>query len=217
MRLTSWFFIFVVGAAALAGGAFLASELLSVSAPPRALIANIGATRLQFPSPYWRYANVDSQTDRIDLIALAPDFRPGGNNPRALPGPGKSAVAGKNQIFLTLVPAEGPDPVERPVNVYGRFLDAEVREGPDGLMLRRFEAGTPYENEDLYISPPDGRDFAARCSRQPSPGDGLPDTCLVDFRVEGVDAQMRFSAEILGQWRILRENAARFVAGAILR
>ena len=49
--------------------------------------------------------------------------------------------------------------------------------------------------------------------RPRSPPDGLPDTCIQDFRIGALDVQMRFSPNLLAQWERLREGARRLVEG----
>ncbi|MFM9974721.1 MAG: hypothetical protein ACKVON_09145, partial [Beijerinckiaceae bacterium] len=80
------------------------------------------------------------------------------------------------------------------------FLDPFTFENPGGLLMKRFVADSPYADEDLFIAPPDGRVFAARC-RKPGKGaneDG--EACIWRFRQSGADVQLRFSTALLPQW-----------------
>ena len=95
------------------------------------------------------------------------------------------------------------DPVEQPVLLYSRFLERDAWQNPGGLIMRRFRAGTPYEGEELYLSAPDERNFAARCPRQLR-SDGLPeDLCLWQTRANGLEIQVRFLPRYLVQWQDL--------------
>mgnify|MGYP003350395993 CR=1 FL=1 len=99
------------------------------------------------------------------------------------------------------------DPSERMEKLYGRFLERDVWTHPGGLFMRRFENASPYEREDLYFAPPEGRRFAARCVRPAQPPDGLPNMCVSEFRQRGLDAQIRFSPDLLPDWERLHEGS----------
>ena len=72
--------------------------------------------------------------------------------------------------------------------------------------MRRFEAGSPYDREELYIAPPEGRTFYARCMRPIQPPDGLPESCISEFRQGGLDIRVRFNPELLPHWSQLTEG-----------
>ena len=94
---------------------------------------------------------------------------------------------------MTVTPKdEGLDPTERPAQLYARFLDRETLEGPGGLILRHFEASSPYDLEELYIAPPDGRSFFARCPKPARRDAGK--SCLSMFRDGGIDVELRYRA-----------------------
>ena len=107
-------------------------------------------------------------------------------------------------IFLTIRPKDPTiDPADRPAKLYARFLETTGWSHPGGLVMRRFENGSPFEREELYMTPPEGRVFAARCARPIQPPDGLPNTCISEIRIEGLDVQMRFSPDMLVNWETL--------------
>ncbi|MFH6783241.1 MULTISPECIES: hypothetical protein [Methylobacterium] len=85
-----------------------------------------------------------------------------------------------------------------PVRRYARFLTAEAQPLPEGLMRRRFRAGTPFEGEDLYLAEGEGRRFAARCAtgRIPEPDAA----CQSEVRIGTLSLRLRFSAERLPAW-----------------
>lgn len=115
-------------------------------------------------------------------------------------------------LLLTItVQDKSIEPSTRVRQLYARFLSSTAWASAGDLVLRRFAAGTPYEDEDLYISPPDGQDFWARCKRQ----DGLEpiaEGCLSEFRIGNLDIQAKFSKSVLPQWKPLtaaiRESVA---------
>ncbi|GGK46250.1 hypothetical protein [Salinarimonas ramus] len=108
-------------------------------------------------------------------------------------------VAGA-MIGVTLVPADdAPPPAVRPAQLYNRFLEPSAATTPDGLIVRRFAPGTPYEGETLHLAPPQGRVFAARCLEgEAAAGVRLP--CLAEIRRGGLDAQVRLPREALREW-----------------
>lgn len=198
--------------------ALAAWRLWPSSLPDEAQVFTVGGHRLRFAADYLRSSDV-ADADRVDLLVLAPDFTPAAESPQRLPAPGESGQKGRAQIFIALTPAPklesgaaGASPAER----YGPYLGAEALVADGGLLRRRFEDNSPFAGEDLYMAPPDGEEFAALCQRPKIPADGLPDTCLAEFRVENILAQIRFDPVWLGQWSALRANALLLVRGAIL-
>ncbi len=140
-------------------------------------------------------------SDRLSFIAAFPGFSPLAARDRAA----------KNRVALTITPKDDTlDPAERPARLYARFLTPETKDGPGGLVLRDFEPASPYDFERLYVAPPDGRAFFARC---PKSENGAPDEgCLTVFRTGGVDVELRYAPELLEQWDALIDGARNFVA-----
>ena len=201
----------VVAALAATGvGALLVYDSLSAGAR-RAQGGDtyVGNVRLRLPSAYARFpiGRRGGMHDRLDLAAFAPSLQPAGD----------AAASTRNDlVFITLTRAEPTvDPADRPVKLYARFLEEESWSEPSGLLLRRFQAGSPYAFEDLYIAPPEGRAFSARCTRVREKPDGLPETCLTDLRIGGLDAQLRYAPDLLPQWQALIDSAQRFIGGMI--
>ena len=56
--------------------------------------------------------------------------------------------------------------MERVQTIYPRYLVAEPAAGPDGLTLRGFRDGTPYQGEELVFESKAPEHFLARCSLQ---------------------------------------------------
>ncbi len=130
----------------------------------------------------------EGHRDRLDLVLGWPDIR-------TVP------LAGQQRIFVALAKADmGLDPGERSADIYARFMEAETWSGQGGLVVRRFKANSPYGGEELHLTAPDGRVFAARC---PQPGSALDTTfqgCLWMLRQQGFDLQVRFPADLLADW-----------------
>jgi hypothetical protein len=165
----------------------------------------IGKIRLAVPSDYIRFehARFGGRLPELDLMAEAASFRPVQAEAKV---PVNEDTSSKT-VFFTLTPAGGTlSPAERTTRLYARFLEADHWEHPGGLIMRRFQSGSPYQNEDLYIAPPEGRLFAARCPRPRNPPDNLPQTCLSNIRIDGIDIRVRFSATLLSDWRKLFEG-----------
>ncbi|MGA8173025.1 MAG: hypothetical protein WB816_19650 [Methylocystis sp.] len=150
--------------------------------------------------------------DRLAFVVAFPDFA---SPPRAekAPSPERLAERARGNVLITVsLKDDGVDPADRPMRLYARFLEAETVAGPGGLVMRRFEQGSPYDLEQLYVAPPDGRDFFARCPKPASNGDGPGEMCLSLFRVDGLDVELRFAPELLENWEVLNEGARAFVA-----
>jgi len=107
-----------------------------------------------------------------------------------------SVLPGLMRVTATRAP-ETEAPLS-PARRYARFLTAEAQPLPEGLMRRRFRAGTPFEGEDLYLAEGEGRRFAARCAtgRVPEPDAA----CLSEVRIGTLSLRLRFSAERLPAW-----------------
>jgi hypothetical protein len=149
-------------------------------------------------------------SERIDLVALFPEMHPAGIPPATTTA--LTAQDSRRLVFVAILRGDGVlDPSERPQELYGRFLEPDTWQNPGGLLLRRFEAGSPYEDEELFIAPPDGRVFAARC-RKPGKGtESIGEACLWRFRQAGADVQVRFSVDILPQWEPMAMGVGRLL------
>ena len=139
----------------------------------------------------------------LDLVLALPDLSPAGAKASSLPL--------EKLVFLTLRQQdEKIEPRDKPARLYARFLNPGVEVHPAGLILRRFEPGSPYDGEQLYMTPPEGRAFWARCT---SARDQIPATCISEARIAGLDIRLRFKPEVLDEWESLTSGVTRMVEG----
>lgn len=89
-------------------------------------------------------------------------------------------------------------PSERVKMLYARFLSSEAAQAPGGLIRRQFRDATPYEGETLFLSPPEGRAFAARCPTESNPK--IQATCYAEIRHAGFDIQIQLARRDLALW-----------------
>ena len=176
--------------------------------------AFVGATRFSLPSGYFRpQSRGGGRLDRLDLAAFFPDFTPAGDDADV---DAKTDLDERYQklVFISVQVANSSlDPAERPTRLYARFLEPDHWSNPGGLVAAGFQAGSPFEGQELYFVAPEGRIFAARCGR-PDPSRKTPNACIYDFRIDGLDVELRFSAALLSEWRQLSEGARGLVAAA---
>ncbi len=172
----------------------------------------INNLRLNVPMDFFRGGAPPrpGTSERIDLLTLFPDMRPAGVPPATTTA--LTALDPRRLVFIAILRGDGVlDPSERPQELYGRFLEPDTWQNPGGLLLRRFEAGSPYEDEELFIAPPDGRVFAARCRKPGKGAEGIGEACLWRFRQAGADIQVRFSVDLLPQWEAMAMGVGRLV------
>jgi hypothetical protein len=189
---------------------FLSVRVMRAAAPTQLIEAEVGGTRFAFSPTLAR----DEETlaggvvERLAFVAVFPEFAA---RAAKSPSPG-SGPRGRDFVFVTISPKDdGMDPAERPARLYARFLEAEAFVGPGGLVMRRFEKGSPYDLEQLYIAPPEGRQFFARCPQSQQPGEGPQEPCLFLYRTDALDVELRFSPALLEQWEALADGARAFL------
>lgn len=181
--------------------------------PPDALVeADVAGHRFVFPAALARDAATRSGglANRLAFLAVFPEFTPrvAARAASGADGPRRDDTL----VFITVTPRdEAIDPADRPARLYTRFLESEVSTGPGGLILRRFENGSPYEQEQLYLAPPDGRAFFARCPKRGSRGPSDGPACLWLLRWRSVDVELRFAPALLEQWELLVDGASGFL------
>ena len=158
--------------------------------------------------------------DRLDLAVAIADFS-------AIPQPStldqNKPMPDRLSLVLSAATVAAPDSMTLFQTVYARFLARETWSNPGGLVMRRFRPGTPYEDRELYIGAGGRQIFIALCpqevapapsqtnARQKNPRDIEPCTSFV--RQNGLDAELRFNARHLPEWRRLAASSLDLIAG----
>ena len=182
--------------------------------------ARVGAASLAYPAAYARFGPGRSggALDRLEMAFTFPDLRGAGTAAAALPSDDDVALNARQLVFLSLRPEdEIADPADRTGALYARFLQSDIWQEDGGLVMRRFETGSPYEREELHFVPPEGRVFAARCMRPTQPPSDLPSTCLATLRQDGLDIDVRFSPTLLPQWEALTDGVRRLIGSFVAK
>ncbi len=207
MRLRAALPVSAAAVALLVGGAGLFAALPRRAEAPTTSRTFVGAARLTLPSGYFRpQSRGGGALDQLALAAFFPDFAPAGEV-SDVSRDTNLADRFEKLVFITIRPSDsGLDPADRPAKLYARFLEPDGWSHPGGLVARAFQAGSPFEGQELYFVAPEGRDFAARC-RLPNQTQKTPNSCIYDFRLGDLDVEMRFSAALLSEWEKLNAGA----------
>lgn len=170
--------------------------------------ARIGAIALMVPQDLTG-AEPDDSSRLVGMVRLRLDW------PSL--GPAQPQAPNRQRLLITLSPQDKVNEPQTQLSVYARFLTPTVWSNPGGLVVRGFRKGSPYENDELYVSVPDGRGFAARC-----PLDGiktdvtrpdLDEPCRVTFRHRGMDVNIRFPRAIIADWELMLGGVRRTIDG----
>jgi hypothetical protein len=201
-------------ALALTGGTAMVAMRSPARESPGLVAITIGGESLNVSSAYLRPTSWQGgAVDVLEMAALFPDFAPAGGT-RDVNAHTDLSERFARMVFITARPRDsGPDPADLPAKLYERFLDATSWSHPGGLVARAFVDGSPFEGDELYYVEPDGRAFAARCGR-PDPERKTPNTCTYDFRLDGLDVEVRFSAGLLSEWSSLKAGAQGLIESA---
>ncbi len=133
--------------------------------------------------------------ERIDLAYLWPSLAP--PDPAMKPAVG-APVDPNERLFVTIASGDATLPlIERVKTIYPRYLVPEPTAGPNGLTLRGFRDGTPYQGEELVFESAAPEHFLARCSRKGVINSG---TCLLERRIGNADITLRFPRDWLNNW-----------------
>jgi hypothetical protein len=144
--------------------------------------------------------------ERVDLVFLWPSLvPPNGADTR----PVLAEPPLHDRIFVTIAASDGSlAPVERLTAIYPRYLAGEAAWEPEGLMRVPFRPESPYRGEDLVYAPTLPIRFIARCSRAAA----VPDTCLLQRRIDSVDITLRFPRDWLVDWQNLARGIDSLIA-----
>lgn len=158
----------------------------------------VGATVLAIPE---NLTGADSEEGR--LVGMA-------RLRLAWPDLGPVSPETRRRLLVTLSPQDKVNEPATQLSVYARFLTHTVWSNPGGLVVRGFRKGSPFEGDELFVSVPDGRGFAARCPVE-VPGSGLEELCRVTFRHRGMDVNIRFPRAIIADWELMLGGVRRTV------
>ena len=156
--------------------------------------------------------------ERVDLAFLWPSLeppgeRPSGARPSGARGPSATSQQIADRLFVTISAAgDSLAPAERIKTIYPRYAAADAAIEPNGLAMKAFRSGTPYQGEDLiYDSIWDSAGFLVRCSRN---GAGAtPGMCLYSQRIDQADIVVRFPRDWLTDWRAIEAGIERLIEG----
>jgi len=172
--------------------------------PPRA----IRATVQRRPGPH----------ERVDLVFLWPSLEPprmqgkdADQSAADVKGDATASAAELSQRLFVIIAALGPvlPPAERLRNVYPHYADAQATEGPDGLAILPFRAGTPYQGEDLVYLAANPEQFFARCTRQVGKVRG---SCLHERLIDTAEITLRFPRSFIDDWHSVNAGIDRLMA-----
>ncbi len=139
-----------------------------------------------------RLQRLDLQMDRLNY------------QPLPLGAPRKPGEPGQEILHLVLTnPGPKAPATDQLQQIYARFLAPETRQASAGLVMRGFRPGTPYEDRELFIGAGAlggslGRLFIALCPRGAAQD---VEPCTARLRQDGVEAELRFPARALPEWR----------------
>lgn len=143
---------------------------------------------------------------RVDLAYLWPSLTP--PDPAHKPTVG-APVNPNDRLFITITHDDGSlPPLERLKTIYPRYLMDDPRNGPEGLTVRGFRDGSPYQGEDLVIDTEAPEHFSARCTRS---GVGNTGICLYDRRIGGATVTARFQRDWLADWQTTAHSIERLL------
>jgi hypothetical protein len=158
--------------------------------------------------------------ERVDLAFLWPSLEPPDSGASGARAPGARALGAAAQqtvdrLFVTItIAGDTLTSAERIKTIYPRYAAADAAIEPNGLAVKAFRSGTPYQGEDLiYDSIYDStasEGFLVRCSRSAGPTPGI---CLYSQRIDHADIVVRFPRDWLTDWRSIDAGIARLIEG----
>jgi hypothetical protein len=182
-----------LGFLAAAAGSLMVRE--PAAAPEGTVAVPIAGRPVELPAAWLRERDGAAVELRIPLDAFA----------------GAAGPAGAT-VLVRIAPAEASAaPADRAPLLHARFLAPAASPVEGGLIRREFRAGSPFEGEILYLAPPDGRAFAARCTERLA--GGPRETCLAELRTGGAEMRLRLAPEHLAHWQAVTRGLARLAGG----
>jgi hypothetical protein len=169
--------------------------------PPQMLDMRIGSENLVFPSNYKgpRTADMGREVGMARLRVTWPELQ-------------APADRDKADVHITIGPALPSTDPRAQFAMLARFLTPGAWSNPGGLMVRNFKKGSPFEQEELFMSMPDGAAFFARCTADIG-ATRLDEGCRAVLKHAGFDIALRFPREALGDWQALADGVRKLVDG----
>jgi hypothetical protein len=150
--------------------------------------------------------------ERVDLAFLWPSLAPPDAGASGARAPGAAPQQTVDRLFVTISAAgDSLAPAERIKTIYPRYAAADAAVEPNGLAVKAFRSGTPYQGEDLIYDSATPEGFLVRCSRNgvgPTPG-----MCLHSQRIDQADIVVRFPRDWLTDWRAIEAGIERLIEG----
>ena len=144
--------------------------------------------------------------DQLEIAVAITDF-----SPLPPPNPKKPDAPMPDRLMLTFSATQSGQagPADALQSLYARFLGTETWSTTSGLVMRRFRAGTPYEDREIYIGAGTNRLFIALC---PKNAVQSMEPCTAKLRADTIDIEMRFDARYLPEWRRVSSQTLTFLA-----
>lgn len=150
--------------------------------------------------------------ERVDLAFLWPSLEPPDSGASGARASGTALQQTVGHLFVTITAASDTlTPAERIKTIYPRYAAADAAIEPNGLAVKAFRSGTPYQGEDLIYDSATAGSFLVRCSRNgvgPTPG-----MCLHSQRIGQADIVVRFPRDWLTDWRAIEADIERLIEG----
>ncbi|CCE01910.1 hypothetical protein [Bradyrhizobium sp. STM 3809] len=176
---------------------------------PERLPVSIGGTIFNVPSAAIR-VKIQRHTgpqERVDLGFDYPALTPPEAPHHVSADQVDQAPHPIDRIFVSIsAHHDALSPEARLNTIYPRYLNPAAVSVQDGLTMRGFRAGTPYDVEDLFVAEQPA--LVARCTRDAA----TPGMCLSERRVDGADMVFRFPRSWLSQWQDVAAAMERLTA-----
>jgi hypothetical protein len=176
---------------------------------PGRLPVSVGGTLFNVPTAAIRrkIQRHSGPQERVDLAFTFPSLEP----PEAPKHVSADTVEEQPQpidrIFVSIAAhRDSLAPDMRVRTIYPRYLEQASTPLDDGLTMRSFKDGSPYNSEDMFVAANPA--LVARCTRDAA----TPGMCLSERRIEGADLTFRFPRSWLSQWRDVANAMERLTA-----
>jgi hypothetical protein len=176
---------------------------------PERIPVSVGGTLFNVPSAAIRrkIQRHSGPQERVDLAFIFPSLEPPEAPKHVSADTAEEQPQPIDRIFVSIAAHRDTlAPDMRVRTIYPRYLEQASTTGEDGLTMRAFKEGSPYNGEDLFSA--GNPALSARCSRDAA----TPGMCLTERRIEGADIIFRFPRSWLSQWRDVANAMERLTA-----